>query len=182
MNIRITGCLTLIIVGVWSRVLPLPASTPDGLFAGHKQTPAAVNNRAGVYVAQTFPQTWSLLSSSKIKPQGRVRQVRVIILRSRSHQQALAVVVVRITEIPVMASVPGAVATGLTLACGNDAATKNRFRARLRLVPGRYSIYERDMKSRPRRSLRHRPWMSVAYHIRTTCADNWDPGLGFRIS
>jgi len=100
-------------------------------------------------VAQTFPQTWSLLSSSKIKPQGRVRQVRVIILRSRSHQQALAVVVVRITEIPVMASVPGAVATGLTLACGNDAATKDRFRARLRLVPGRYSIYERDMKGRP---------------------------------
>src|SRR5713226_5099892 len=89
MNIRITGCVTLIIVGVWSRVLPLPASTPDGLFAGHKQTPAAVNNRAGVYVAQAFPQTWSLLSSSKIKPQGRVRQVRVIILRSRSHQQAL---------------------------------------------------------------------------------------------
>src|SRR6266849_3153041 len=139
-----------------------PASGPRRLMvlsAGHKQTPAAVNYRAGVYVAQTFPQTWSLLSSSKIKPQGRVRQVRVIILRSRSHQQALAVVVVRITEIPVMASVPGAVATGLTLACGNDAATKDRFRARMRLVPGRYSIYERDMKSRPRRSLRHRPWM-----------------------
>src|SRR5260370_27485773 len=100
MNIRISGCLTLIIVGVWSRVLPLPASTPDGLFAGHKQTPAAVNNRAGVCVAQTFPQTWSLLSSSKIEPQGRVRQVRVIILRSRSHQQALAVLVVGIPEIP----------------------------------------------------------------------------------
>ncbi len=56
-------------------------------------------------MAQTFPQTWSLLSSSKIKPQGRVRQVRVIILRSRSHQQALAVVVVRITEIPVQVPV-----------------------------------------------------------------------------
>ncbi len=69
----------------WRMVSCSPASgfDPDGLFAGHKQTPAAVNNRAGVYVAQTFPQTWSLLSSSKIKPQGRVRQVRVIILRSR---------------------------------------------------------------------------------------------------
>src|SRR5712692_5699267 len=79
---------------------PASGFDPDGLFAGHKQTPAAVNNRAGVYVAQTFPQTWSLLSSSKIKPQGRVRQVRVIILRSRSHQHVLAVVVVSITEIP----------------------------------------------------------------------------------
>jgi hypothetical protein len=34
-----------------------------------------------------------------------------------------------------MESVPGAVATGLTLASGNDAATNDRFRTRLRLYP-----------------------------------------------
>ena len=57
-------------------------------------------DRAGVVQIDVF-QKCCLLSSPKIKPQRRVGQMGVIVLRPRADDHALIVVVVLITDVPI---------------------------------------------------------------------------------
>src|SRR5438270_9878736 len=67
------------------------------------QTPARPHfqgNRRLVYFEKP-PKSWQLFLAAKAKAQRRIRQMRVIVLRSRANKRTLVVVVILISNVPV---------------------------------------------------------------------------------